>query len=442
DRIQNKGAISERDLDVAMRDIRIALMEADVALSVAKDLIEAVKVEALGQNIIKSVTPGQMIIKIFHDKLEELLGSEAAELNFSGNKPHVILLAGLQGAGKTTFAAKLAKFLITAQGEEKQTLAKKVLLASLDVYRPAAQEQLAILAEQVGCASLSIEPKQKPKDIAKRALNLAKKEQYDVVILDLAGRSNLDQDMMQEAKDVAKVSCPDEVLLLADSLTGQSAVDLASGFNNALNLTGLVMTRVDADHRGGAILSMKAITGVPIKFISQGEKISDLSYFYPERVASRILDKGDIVSLVEQATASIGEEDADSMLKRLEKGKFDLNDYIKQIKMIMKLGGANSIMGMLPGMGKITEKIKGGAIDEEIFVRQLAIYSSMTKKERRFPKLVNGSRKKRIAGGSGRSVQEINTMLKQFKEMEKMVKKLGKLSKNPRALSQLTQMLG
>lgn len=435
DRLTSKGSITEHDLELAMREIRVALLEADVALPVARKLIEDIQTEALGEKVVKSVTPGQMVIKIVHDKLVELLGSAEEKLNLEGSKPRVFMMVGLQGAGKTTMAAKVAHLVRQEHSEHK------ILLASLDIYRPAAREQLAKLAEQVGCESLPIIADEKPEAITKRALKAAKEDGYDLLILDTAGRLHIDDYMMQEAKSVAKLATPDEILLVADSLTGQDAVNIATSFKEALDLTGIALTRVDADSRGGAALSLKAITGVPIKLIGVGEKIADVQEFFPERIASRILDKGDIVTLVEHASRNIDESEADNLLKRIESGKFDLNDFAAQLKTIKKLGGAASIMGMMPGMGKL-KKLGADDLDEKIFDRQLAIYYSMTKQERRFPKIVDASRKKRIAKGAGVDVPEVNVLLKQFREMETMVKKLGKMGSNAGMLKQLGRLLG
>ncbi len=416
-KLKGRGVLREEDIDGAMREIRIALLEADVSLPVAKDFIKKVKEKALGEDVIKSVSPAQMVIKIVQDELEEVLGSEASEINLNTSPPAVIMMVGLQGSGKTTSSGKLAKLL-------KDKNKKKVLLASLDIYRPAAQKQLKILGEQVGVDSLEIIEGQKPEEISKRALKEAKLGGYDVLIVDTAGRLNIDNELMTELENVKKIVNPVETLLVGDAMTGQEAVTIAKDFNDRISITGIILTRIDGDARGGAALSMKAVTGQPIKFIGVGEKTDEFEVFHPERIASRILDMGDIVSLVEKAQSQIDEKDAEKMVKKFKKGTFDLDDMYKQIKTIEKMGGMGSVMGMIPMLSKFKDKAKDANLEENVFKKQLAIIDSMTKKEKQFPKLLNASRKKRIAKGSGSSPQEINVLLKQFTQMQKMMKKM------------------
>lgn len=421
DKLTGHGSLTEADVIAAMREIRIALLEADVALPVVREFIESVKEKAIGQDVISKVSPGQMIVKIVHDHLVEVLGHENEALNLNVAPPAVILLAGLQGAGKTTFTGKLALRL-------KEKNFKKVLMTSLDIRRPAAQEQLAVLGAQIEVTSLPIVEGQSVKKITERALDTARKEGYDVVLLDTAGRLHIDDELMDELRDVHQVSKPVETLLVVDSLTGQDAVNVAKTFTEKLPLTGVVLTRVDGDARGGAALSMRNITGCPIKFLSTGEKLENLEEFHPERIASRILDMGDVVSLVEKASEVIEEEEAERLTKRLEKGKFDLNDLASQLKQFTKMGGIQNILNMLPGMGKLA---KNGMpdVDEKLIGRQLAIISSMTPKERKNSGLLNASRRKRIAAGSGTTVQDINRLIKRFEETSKAVKKMTKMQK-------------
>jgi signal recognition particle subunit SRP54 len=435
DKLRGKGVLNEEDVNLAMREVRIALLEADVSLPVVKDFINQVKEKAIGEEVIKSISPAQMVIKIVQDELTKTLGSEASELNLKAI-PSVIMMIGLQGSGKTTSSGKLANWLKTKQG-------KKILLASLDIYRPAAQKQLEVLAKQIGVESIEIIDGQKPKQITERALKEAKLGGYDVLILDTAGRLQIDSDLMEELKVVKSISNPQEVLLVADSLTGQEAVNIADQFNKEIGISGLILTRIDGDGRGGAALSMKAVTGQPIKFIGQGEKISDFDIFYPERIAGRILDKGDIISLVELAQENINQEEAAEMFTKMKSGSFDFNDLAKQIKTISKLGGMSSLMGYIPGLGKFKDKINEANIDGSVFKKQLAIIGSMTKRERIFPKLLNASRKIRIAKGAGVSVQEINQLVKMQKQMETMMKKMGKMPKksfmNPQAMQMMNR---
>ncbi|HBH90674.1 signal recognition particle protein [Ponticaulis sp.] len=423
DGLTGRGALSEKDVSNAMREIRVALLEADVALPVVKDFIAKVREEAVGEAVIKSVTPGQMVIKIVHDALIEMLGGEdedgtAAKLKID-SPPAVIMMAGLQGSGKTTTTGKLAKRL-----KEKER--KKVLLASLDVRRPAAMQQLAILAEQVGVSSLPIVEGQLPVDITKRALQSAKLQGFDVVILDTAGRTTLDEQMMNEADDVAKIAKPQETLLVADALTGQDAVETAKRFHERLPLTGLVLTRMDGDGRGGAALSMRAVTGLPIKFLGVGEKLDGLEVFAAKRVAGRILGRGDIVSLVEKAGEQMDAEKAERLAKKMAKGQFDLDDLAEQLRQLQRMGGLGGIAGMLPGAKKAKQALAGADMDDSVIKRQEAIISSMTKKERAKPALLNASRRKRIAAGAGVEVSDVNKVLKMHKQMSDMMKKMGK----------------
>lgn len=422
DKLKRRGTLREEDVTAALREVRIALLEADVALPVVKDFVAAVLEQAVGQEVLKSVTPAQMVIKIVNDQLVETLGSETQALNFATTPPAVFLMAGLQGSGKTTSTAKLAKFLT-----EKQN--KKVLMASLDVYRPAAQEQLEILGQQIAVPTLPIRSADKPAKITKRALEMGRKEGYDVVLLDTAGRLHLDDALMQELEEIKKISNPVETLLVVDAMTGQDAVNIGKSFNEILGITGIILTRIDGDARGGAALSMRAITGCPIKFVGVGEKIDQLDVFHPDRIAGRILDMGDVVSLVEKAAEHIDEEAAEKLQRKMEKGKFDLNDLASQLKQMQKMGGMGQLMNMLPGIGKMKDKISKAGFDDKAIVHQLALINSMTPKERRYPKLLNASRKKRVAAGSGLEVQAINRLLKQFEGMSKMIKKMKKLGK-------------
>ncbi|CAA6604434.1 Signal Recognition Particle (SRP) component with 4.5S RNA (ffs) [Rhodospirillaceae bacterium LM-1] len=420
ERLKRKAALSEDDVGEALREVRIALLEADVALPVVKDFVAKVKERAIGQEVIRSITPGQMVVKIVHDHLVETLGSTGVEINLNTAPPAVLLMVGLQGSGKTTTSAKIARRLKTLDK-------KKVLLASLDVYRPAAQEQLAILAAQAEVGSLPIVAGQKPVDIAKRALVNARLEGYDVVILDTAGRLHIDEALMDEVAKVRDAAQPIETLLVADAMTGQDAVTLAQSFNEKVGITGIVLTRVDGDARGGAALSMRAVTGQPIKFLGAGEKLDALEVFHPDRIAGRILGMGDVVSLVEKAAMNIEQADAEKLAARAMKGKFDLDDLAGQLKQMRKMGDLKGMLGMLPGVAKFKDKIAEAKIDDKMIARQEAILSSMTPKERRNPDLIKASRKQRIAKGSGTSVQDINKLLKQHQQMADAMKKLGKL---------------
>ncbi len=422
DRLKRRGALAEADVEAAMRDVRIALLEADVALPVVKEFVASVKERAVGQEVIKSVTPGQMVVKIVHDGLVELLGGEGVELVKPTNPPLVVLLAGLQGSGKTTTAGKLARRFV------KQDR-RRVLLTSLDTRRPAAQEQLAVLAGQVGADGLPIVPGQAPLAITERALQAARNEGYDVVILDTAGRVAIDEELMAEVAAVKAAAAPQETLLVADAMTGQDAVKTAHAFDERLDITGIVLTRMDGDARGGAALSMRHVTGKPIKLVGQGEKLDALEPFHPERVASRILGMGDIVSLVEKAREEVDEAEAEKLARRMQKGVFTLDDYRKQILQIKKMGGMGGLMGMLPGVGKVKKQLAEANVDERILVRQTAIIDSMTPAERRDTRLLGASRKRRIATGSGTSVQDVNRLLKQYQEMQTMMKRMKKMGR-------------
>ncbi len=423
DRLRRHGALSEADVDAAMREIRVALLEADVALPVVKDFVNAVREKAVGQDVLRSVSPAQMVVKIVHDHLVATLGSDSAGvLNLNAVPPVVVMMVGLQGSGKTTTSAKLARLL-----SERER--RKVLLASLDVNRPAAQEQLAVLAKQINVASLPVVALERPVAIAKRALETGRREGYDVLILDTAGRLHIDEPLMQEVAAVRDATQPTETLLVADALTGQDAVNLAKSFAERIGITGIVLTRVDGDARGGAALSMRAVTAKPIKFMGMGEKLDALEPFHAERIASRILGMGDVVGLVEKAAETIDRDEAEKLAKKLEKGSFDLDDLASQLKQLRKMGGMGSIMGMLPGVNKIKKQLGDAKIDENLLKRQEAIISSMTKRERRNPKLLDGSRRRRIAAGSGTTVPEINRLLKQYQDMADMMKRMNKIGK-------------
>jgi signal recognition particle subunit SRP54 len=419
DKLKGRGVLSDADVTAAMREVRIALLEADVALPVVKEFIDKVKTRAVGEEVTKSVTPGQMVVKIVNDELTAMLGGDSVELNLAAVPPVVYLMVGLQGSGKTTSSAKIAKFL---QDKSK----KKVLMASLDVRRPAAQEQLKLLGEQADVATLPIIDGQMPVDIAKRALQAGKLGGHDVIILDTAGRLHVDEGLMAELDAIRTATNPLETLLVADALTGQDAVNVATRFNDRFALTGIVLTRMDGDARGGAALSMRAVTGCPIKLVGVGERIEDLEAFHPERVASRILGMGDIVSLVEKAGEMIDAEDAEKLVKRLKKGRFSLEDYQNQLAQMRKMGGMGGILKMMPGVGKMKKALDAANVDESVFVRQGAIISSMTPAERVKTKLIGASRKKRIAAGSGTSVQEVNKLLKQHQQMAQMMKRMSK----------------
>ncbi len=421
DRLRRRGALGEADVTEALREVRLALLEADVALEVVRDFIAKVRERAIGAEVLRSVTPGQQVVKIVNDALIDALGGEGAvPIDLNAPAPIPILMVGLQGSGKTTTAGKLALRL-----RDKQR--KKVLLASLDTQRPAAQLQLQQLAERAEVASLPIIAGQTPVEIARRAMDTGRREVFDIVILDTAGRLSIDEALMDEVKAIRAATDPAETLLVVDAMTGQDAVNTARAFNQALGVTGIVMTRMDGDARGGAALSMRAITGAPIKLIGVGEKLDALEDFHPERVAGRILGMGDIVGLVERAAETIDRAEAERLAARMTKGTFDLDDYASQLKQITKMGSLSGILGMLPGVAKVKAQLAGANLDTKILARQAAIISSMTVKERRQPDIIKASRKKRIAAGSGTSVQEINKLLKQFDDMTTMMKRMTKL---------------
>ena len=422
DRLRGRGALSEADVTEALREVRIALLEADVALPVVKDFIAKVKERAIGQDVIRSVTPGQMVVKVVHDVLIETLGTEDGELNMNAVPPVAILMVGLQGSGKTTTSGKLALRLRVRDR-------KKVLLASLDVYRPAAQQQLEILARQAEVGSLPIIMGEMPVAISRRAMELGRREGYDVVILDTAGRLHIDDVLMDEVAKVRDVVKPTETLLVADAMTGQDAVTLAREFNEKVGVTGIVLTRVDGDARGGAALSMRHVTGRPIKFLGAGEKLDALEVFHADRLAGRILGMGDIVSLVEKAAETVDQEEAEKLAAKMQKGLFSLEDMLSQFRQIKKMGDMKGIIGMLPGIGKMKRQIDEANIDSKAIGRQEAIILSMTPKERRNPDLIKANRKKRIAAGSGTSVQDVNRLLKQHQQMADMMKKVAKMGK-------------
>jgi signal recognition particle subunit SRP54 len=422
DRLTRRGALGEADVDAALREVRIALLEADVALPVVKDFIAEVRDRAVGEAVLKSVTPGQMVIKIVHDRLVAMLGADSQGLDLNAPAPVPILMVGLQGSGKTTTTAKIALRLKTRER-------RKVLMASLDTRRPAAQEQLAVLGTQADVATLNIVPGEPPVAIAKRALQTARLGGYDVVMLDTAGRLHIDDELMAEVAEVRDVAGPAETLLVADAMTGQDAINVAQAFRDRIGLTGIVLTRVDGDARGGAALSMRAVTQCPIKLIGVGEKLEALEDFHPSRVAGRILGMGDVVSLVEKAAETIEQEEAEKLAARMQKGQFDLNDLAQQLKQLQRMGGLGGIMGLLPGVAKVQKQLAGANIDEKVLKRQEAIILSMTRAERRKPELIKASRKQRIAGGSGTSVADVNRLLKQFAEMQRMMKQVNKLGK-------------
>ena len=421
DRLRGRGALSEADVNEALREVRLALLDADVALPVVRDFVAKVRERAVGSEVLDSVSPGQQVVKIVNDvMIEQLGGAGAVPLNLTAVPPVPILMVGLQGSGKTTTAGKLGLRL-------RERLRRKVLLASLDTQRPAAQLQLAQLAERAGVASLPIVAGQTPVEIARRAMETGRREGFDVVILDTAGRLSINQELMAEVTEIRAATDPVETLLVVDAMTGQDAVNTAKAFNEALGVTGIVMTRMDGDARGGAALSMRAITGAPIKLTGVSEKLDGLEDFHPERVAGRILGMGDIVGLVEKASETVDQEEAEKLARKMAKGQFDLEDYAKQLKQITKMGSLSGILGMLPGVGKIKAQLEDANLDTSILKRQGAIISSMTTKERRAPAIIKASRKKRIASGSGTSVQEVNRLLKQFDDMSTMMKRMNKL---------------
>jgi signal recognition particle subunit SRP54 len=422
DRLRGRGALTEADVIAALREVRIALLEADVALPVVKQFIEEVREKAVGQNVIQSITPGQMVVKIVHDHLVSMLGNDVEPLNLAAPAPLAILMVGLQGSGKTTSTGKIAKLLTEKQG-------KKVLMASLDVYRPAAQEQLASLGRQLKIETLPIVAEEKPLAIAQRAMAMGRLQGFDVVLLDSAGRLHIDAALMAEVAGVKTETRPTETLLVADAMTGQDAVTIAKAFQDQVGITGIVLTRVDGDARGGAALSMRAVTQCPIKLMGMGEKLDQLEVFQPTRIAGRILDMGDVVTLVERAAEIISADDAQKMAKKLQKGAFDLNDMATQLEQMLKMGGLNTMMGFLPGIGRMKEKIAEAGMDDRVIRQQLAVVRSMTRQERRDHHLLNASRRRRIAAGSGTTVVDVNRLIKQFQQMQHMMKKMGKMGK-------------
>ena len=425
DKLRRRGALNDADVQEALREVRVALLEADVALPVVRDLIARVRERAVGQEVIRSVSPAQQVVKIVNDALVEALGGGEGDdgkrgLDLNAPSPIAILMVGLQGSGKTTTSGKIA---LRLRSRDR----RKVLLASLDVHRPAAQLQLQQLADRAEVACLPIVAGQPPREIAARAMDVARRELYDVVILDTAGRLAIDEALMAEVAAVKALVDPHETLLVVDAMTGQDAVNTAKAFQEKVGVTGIVMTRVDGDARGGAALSMRAVTGAPIKLLGAGEKLDALEDFHPDRIANRILGMGDIVSLVERAAETIDQAEAEKLAKKMQKGSFDLEDYASQIKQIGKMGSLSGILGMLPGVGKMKAQIENANLDQTMLKRQAAIIGSMTPKERRLPDIIKASRKRRIAAGSGTTVQEINRLLKQFDEMSAMMKRMNKL---------------
>ncbi|MBI76880.1 MAG: signal recognition particle protein [Rhodospirillaceae bacterium] len=435
DKLKKRGVLSEDDVTSALREVRIALLEADVALPVVKEFIELVREEAVGEQVVRSVTPGQMVIKIVNDHLTKILGGDKSEINLAVAPPAAIMMVGLQGSGKTTSTAKVAVHL-------RNQFRKKSLMASLDVRRPAAQKQLEVLGLGADIATLPIVPFETPEMIAKRAIDAARKEGYDVVLLDTAGRLHIDEMLMEEAASIHKICKPIETLFVADALTGQDAVNAAGAFHQQLAVTGIVLTRVDGDARGGAALSITSVTGCPIKLLGTGEKIEEIEVFHPERIASRILGMGDVVSLVEKATEVVEEEAAEKLAAKIQKGQFDFEDFAKQLQQVRKLGGMGGIMGMLPGSQKVKAQMGSAQVDDKALARQEAIILSMTPNERKNPKIFNGSRRRRIASGAGTTVQEVNRLLKQFQQMSKMMKRMNKLGKKGMMRHGLPGMIG
>ena len=417
--LKKAPSLDEKQVDEGLREIRLALLEADVSIDVAKDFIEKVKPKALGKEIIRSTSPGQMVVKIVYDELVSLLGDKNVEINLNAVPPVSVMLVGLQGSGKTTTTSKLAKFL-------EKNKKKKIMMVSLDVYRPAAQEQLKLLGEQNNINTLPIIEGQLPSDICRRALSAASLNGSEVILFDTAGRTQIDLQMMNEIKQIEEIIKPSETILVADSLTGQVAANVAKEFKNTVNLSGIILTRSDGDGRGGAALSMKYVADVPIKFLGVGEKVENLEVFYPDRIANRILGMGDIVTLVEKASEDIDEEKLKKTEERLKKGQFTLEDYLSQLKQMKKMGGIEGLMSFLPGVSKIKSQMDQAGVDEKVITQNEAVILSMTKKERENPKLIDGSRKKRIANGSGTDIATINKLLKQFKMMSEMMKKMSK----------------
>ncbi|UWP95997.1 signal recognition particle protein [Aliiroseovarius crassostreae] len=436
DRLTKQGALSEEDVKTALREVRVALLEADVSLPVARDFIKKVQEAATGQAVTKSVTPGQQVVKIVHDALVDVLTGEGEPGALKIDSPPApILMVGLQGGGKTTTTAKLAKRLKEKDG-------KRVLMASLDVYRPAAMDQLAVLGTQIGVDTLPIVKGQKPADIAKRAKQQATMGGYDVYMLDTAGRLHIDDVLMGEVEEVSKIVTPRETLLVVDGLTGQVAVEVAQEFDDKIGISGVVLTRMDGDGRGGAALSMRAVTGKPIKYVGLGEKMDALETFEPDRIAGRILGMGDIVALVEKAQETIEAEQAERMMKRFAKGQFNMNDLKTQLEQMIKMGGMQGIMGMMPGMGKMAKQAEAAGMDDKVLKQQIALIQSMTKRERANPQILQASRKKRIAAGAGMQVSDLNKLLKMQRQMSDAMKKMGKMGKGKMLKQALGGMFG
>ena len=434
-KITSRGLLTDVDIDSAMREIRIALLEADVSLSVVKELANKIKEQAKGEKVLQSISPGQMVVKIVHDELVNILGEKLSPINLATKPPAVIMFVGLQGSGKTTSSAKLALWL-------KQKMDKNILLASLDTVRPAAKEQLQTLAKQINVPSLPIIENESAINIAKRALDSAQNSVTDVLILDTAGRLHIDEELMQELVEIKDLTGPVEIVFVADSLTGQDAVTVAKQFNETLDLTSIILTRIDGDSRGGAALSISHVTGCPIKYVGVGEKMSEFQEFHPDRIASRILGMGDVLSLVEKAASTIDKAESEKMASKLQKGQFDLNDLLSQLRNLKKMGGIGSMLGMIPGLGKLKSKIGDANIKEDALKHQEAIILSMTEHERLNFKVINGSRRKRIAAGSGTKVQDVNQLIKQFQEMSNMMKKFGGMDKKSMMRSGLGKLLG
>jgi len=440
DKLTKQGALSDADVSTALREVRVALLEADVALPVARDFVAKVKEKATGQAVVKSVTPGQMVVKIVHDELVDMLAGGGDPNDRAGalkidSPPAPIMMVGLQGSGKTTTTAKIAKRL-------KERENKRILMASLDTRRPAAMEQLAVLGQQIGVDTLPIVAGQDPVAIAKRAKQQATLGGYDVVMLDTAGRLHVDDELMAEVEAVRDATGPHETLLVVDGLTGQDAVNVAEQFDGRVGVSGVVLTRMDGDGRGGAALSMRAVTGKPIKFVGLGEKMDALEEFHPSRIAGRILGMGDIVSLVEKAQEQIEAEEAERMMKRFQKGRFDMNDLKKQLEQMIQMGGMGGIMGMLPGMAKAQKQMAEAGMDDKVLKRQIAIIQSMTKAERKKPDLMQASRKKRVAAGAGVDVSDVNKLLKMHRQMSDVMKKMGKMGKKGLMRSGLGALFG
>jgi len=422
DKLKGRGALTEADVKAALREVRIALLEADVALPVVKDFINQIQEKAIGQEVLRSISAGQMVVKIVHDALVDFLGQEVVDIELKATPPVVILMVGLQGSGKTSMTAKLGNYLAKKQK-------KKVLMASLDVYRPAAREQLQTLGQQCQIETVSIITDEKPLKTTERALKQARLEGYDVLILDTAGRLHIDQDLMNEVVAVRKLSNPTEVILVADAMIGQDAVTIAKEFDDKVGITSIALSRIDGDARGGAALSMRAVTGKPLKLLGTGEKPDQLELFHPDRIATRILGMGDVVSLVEKAFETVDQEEAEKLAQQMQKGEFDFDSLEAQLLQMNKMGGLSSLMGMIPGVNKFKDKIAEAGIDDRFVQRQVAIIRSMTKREKKDARLINGSRKRRIALGSGTSVQDVNKLLKQFRDMSDMMKRMKKLGK-------------